>query len=562
MPAFRLRLIDGMTAYPDYMASSFQASALHEHLDQRGYCEKLREIAASMQPYHFLQNEVKELSAMVDAADSTFNVAVFGYMKTGKSSLINAYIGEPRAIVGVTETTATINKISYGDGDRLNQFVVHWNGKPRETYGIERLSEWTGTDETAMERINRVSYLELFSNISHLKDVNIIDTPGMGANVDVHNKAAKQFISGRQADAIVYVLDVGRESAVDSLKTFKRTCLEGTKPYNSMAVLHKWDSIYWGNDGNYDEIRAMARDMKENLHGLVADVLPVSAPLALIAKVAPDEFWLSANQVLSTFEDESKLLRKLKYDETYWATSEDRMNLWQTAKRLCQLPWPCFKVMLRELYRDKTSDASQARKIILKLSGIEAFERCLCSEFFEQRGLIRMRQLRAHAQSVLSSMNRRIHADLDSRKHELYMTSRACDEIRSKDLHAWFDERLTTLRSDFELLDKSWYEFDKEVKQLAEIITYSDNLLTIRRWLDSGERLPFSPEQVVFLQHIVKSVLYAQIDNDVQNRPEQKTLVNLLTHVSGMSKTHPNRKFRQYALTLEDVLHKYKAEFC
>ena len=562
MLAFKLRLIDGTTAHHKYMATPFQASALHEHLDQKGYCEKLRKIATAMQPYHFLQNEVKELGVMVDSADAAFNVAVFGYMKTGKSSLINAYIGETRAIVGVTETTATINKIAYGDGDRLRQFVVHWNGKPRETYGIERLSEWIGTDEAALERIKRVSYLELFSNIAQLKDVNIIDTPGMGANVDVHNKAAEQFISGRQADAIVYVLDVGRESAVDSLKTFKKTCLQGTEPYNSMAVLHKWDSIYWGNDGNYDEIRAMARDMKENLHGLVADVLPVSAPLALIAKVAPDEFWLSANQVLSTFEDESKLLRKLKYDETYWTTSEDRLNLWQAAKRLCQLPWPCFKVLLRELYRAKTEDAAQARKIILGLSGIEAFERCLCSEFFEQRGLIRMRQLRAHAQSVLSSMNRRIHADLDSRKHELYMTSRACDEIRSKDLHAWFDERLTTLRSDFELLDKSWYEFDKEVKQLAEIITYSDNLLTIRRWLDSGERLPFSPEQVVFLQHIVKSVLYAQIDNDVQNRPEQKTLVNLLTHVSGMSKTHPNRKFRQYALTLEDVLHKYKAEFC
>lgn len=326
-----------------------------------------------------------------------------------------------------------------------------------------------------------------------------------------------------------------------------------------MAVLHKWDSIYWGNDGNYDEIRAMARDMKENLHGLVADVLPVSAPLALIAKVAPDKFWLSANQVLSTFEDESKLLRKLKYDETYWTTSEDRMNLWQTAKRLCQLPWPCFKVMLRELYRDKTSDASQARNIILKLSGIEAFERCLCSEFFEQRGLIRMRQLRAHAQSILSAMNRHIHAELDSRKRELFMVSRACDEIRSSDLQTWFDERLTALRNDFELLDKSWHEFDKEVKKLAEFITYSDNLLTIKRWLASDEHLPFSSEQVRSLQQIVKCVLYAQKDGDGQNRPNQKTLMELRIHISRMSKIHPNRRYRQYALTLEDALHKFES---
>ena len=545
------------------MTPTFTASALHEHLDQRGYCEKLREIAASMQPYHFLQNEVKELSAMVDAADSTFNVAVFGYMKTGKSSLINAYIGEPRAIVGVTETTATINKISYGDGDRLNQFVVHWEGSLRETFGMERLCEWTGTDESTLQRIKKVSYLEMFSNIHHLKDINIVDTPGMGSNVDVHEKAAKQFIAGRQADAIVYVLDVGRQSAVDSLKMFKQTCLEGTKPYNSMAVLHKWDSIYW-EKGDFAEIENMAKTMKHELHDLVADVLPVSAPLALIAKVAPDDFWNSALQVLSSFEDDAKLLRKLRYDETYWATSEDRTNLWQAAKMLCRLPWPCFKVMLRELYnKSDASDASQARKCILKLSGIEAFERCLCSEFFEQRGLIRMRQLRAHAQSVLSSMNRHIHAELDSVKRELFMMSKACDEIRSKDLQVWFAERLAALKHDFELLDHSWHEFDKEVKKLAEVITYSDNLLTIKRWLSTDEKsLPFSPEQIVLLQQIVKCVLYAKNDGKSQILPTQNALMNLMAHVSRMSKLHPNRQFKQYALTLEDALHKFKSDFC
>ena len=533
---------------------------LHEHLDQKGYCEKLREIAAAMQPYHFLQKEVGVLQGMADAAVSAFNVAVFGYMKTGKSSLINAYIGEPRAIIGVNETTATINKITYGDGEQLKQFIVHWHGQLQESLSIDRLREWTGTDDDTLARIRNVSFLEMFSNIPQLKDVNIIDTPGMGANVEAHEKAAQQFISGRQTDAIVYVLDVGRQSAVDALKTFKKTCLEGTKPYNSMAVLHKWDSIYWANDGNFDEIKDLAQELKDALQLLVADVLPVSAPLALIAKIAPDDFWQATIGVLSEFPDETQLLRKLKYDETYWATTETRKMLWQEAVNLCQLPWPCFKVMLRELYRAGVKEPAAARGIIMKLSGIEMFEHRLCSDFFEQRAVIRMRQLRAHAQSALAAMNRHIHAELDGRKRESEMTLRARNEVRSKDVKAWLDDTLAVMEKDIELLDRNWHEFDKEVKKLAEVITYSDNLLAIRRWLESEEELPFTQKQITDLRFIVKMVLYPHTDN-VQAGPDQRALEELRTSLVGIRKFHPNRKYKQFSITLEDALRNYESNF-
>ena len=60
----------------------------------------------------------KELAEVMDRLSTQVDhpcvVAVVGRMKAGKSTFINALLGEDLAKVGVTETTATINYFRYG----------------------------------------------------------------------------------------------------------------------------------------------------------------------------------------------------------------------------------------------------------------------------------------------------------------------------------------------------------------------------------------------------------------------------------------------------------------
>src|SRR5262252_9083775 len=53
-------------------------------------------------------------------------VAVVGRMKAGKSTFINALLGEDLARVGATETTATINYFRYGKPNPARPVRCHW----------------------------------------------------------------------------------------------------------------------------------------------------------------------------------------------------------------------------------------------------------------------------------------------------------------------------------------------------------------------------------------------------------------------------------------------------
>ena len=165
-----------------------------------------------MVSHPFLRKEENELRAVADSLQSPFNIAVFGRMKTGKSSLINALIGKQLAITGVEEATATINRISYANGEQLNQFTVHWQDCPPENYPIDKLqSDWNGKSQEVLERVSRAAWLELYSDAPALRNIQITDTPGTGSNAAEHERIANQFINGQEADALLYVFaPVGR----------------------------------------------------------------------------------------------------------------------------------------------------------------------------------------------------------------------------------------------------------------------------------------------------------------------------------------------------------------
>ena len=533
-----------------------ESPKLKAHLTQKEYCDTLRVIVSLMNEQPFLNQAAKRLKQVADSALQVFNVAIFGYMKTGKSSLINAFIGKHLAITGVNETTATINKITYGDGKRLEQFVVHRHSAMPEDLNLDQLGQWVGTSGELIRRAADVSHLELFSNMEQLQGISIIDTPGMGTNVKFHDRISKQFIKGEQVDAIVYVLDVQRRNTLETLYSFKETCLEGTEPYNSVAVLHKWDSAYWNNGGDIDEIKHMAQIIQKDLRGLVSKVLPVSAPLGLFSKTASDAFWHLALSVISSFQSESQLTDELMIDEEYWSEDTSQKELWQMANKEYKLPWTCFKVMLRELFRANIKDISAAKEEILKLSNLQKFEDLLKQEFFLQQVMIRLRQLRARATRILDEAFRQIQVQLTQVRQEVDIITKAMTELKSSEVKEWIKEQHPSEKADIEKLQKFWVEISSmrnRAKQKQDLI---DHLLSIRRWMDTSTRIPFSSEQV----DILKKIIYNELETDVSHSSHvyDKAQVDELLKRTNRLKIDEDMRLSNYGITLSNILLKYR----
>lgn len=127
-----------------------------------------------------------------------FTLVICGDFKRGKSSLINALLGEDVVPVNVTTETVTLNRISYGA--HSNEAIL--SGGRRLSLTDEELCR--DALEPVIKQLNEpVEQLELHRNIDILKDITIIDTPGLEDAERDFTDAVNAVL--QQADAVIYV---------------------------------------------------------------------------------------------------------------------------------------------------------------------------------------------------------------------------------------------------------------------------------------------------------------------------------------------------------------------
>lgn len=131
-----------------------------------------------------------------------FTIVVAGEFKRGKSSLINALLGEDVMATDVVPETVTMNKLSFGM--HKNEAVL--SGGRRLALGDDELSR--AELEKLMEETGEpIRQLELWRTNEWLRDIRIIDTPGLN---DVHDDYLDNIVADAmaQADAVIYVYSV------------------------------------------------------------------------------------------------------------------------------------------------------------------------------------------------------------------------------------------------------------------------------------------------------------------------------------------------------------------
>jgi hypothetical protein len=369
----------------------------------------LRSSAAMLSRVGRYRGDSESLVSIAESAQQPFNLAVVGRMKAGKSTLINGLIGRSLAISDVEEATATLNWICHGSEIQENEFLVHWKNREAETRPLSDLVLWTGKSPEVLERIRATSYLRLYANLPRLKEIQIIDTPGTGSAVEEH-EIAKEFLNpetiacsieeGGKADAILYVIPpVGREQDEETLQAFSGCRLPNSGPYNSLAIIHKWDGL------EVEDPKARAREkgarLLEQLQGLVADVIPVSGPLALAARAAPEMFFAQLVDALAI--DEKDLRRRLRTADRW--DSEPKMA---AARQSFPLPWASFKLLAQVLHRGSVTDPVAARRRCLEESGILELEQALQDRFFSRSAVLKQCQVLTRAGFILDTALRRL----------------------------------------------------------------------------------------------------------------------------------------------------------
>jgi GTP-binding protein EngB required for normal cell division len=229
--------------------------------------ERLAEVPTSVAGVH-VEGVEQARAGIVEARERLarpLTLAIMGEFSAGKSSVVNALLGESIAAVGALPTTATINLFRRGPTGTAR--VFHRDGTLAIVAPGQIEAFLTSLDDVAASRIRHV---EIERGEERLGDLTIVDTPGLNALDAYHERVAREFLD--TADAVIWVSSATRTITASELRVLDELRASGREV---LAILNKIDVIDAHEQGE------LITYVREQLAGRVVDVVPVSAERAL-----------------------------------------------------------------------------------------------------------------------------------------------------------------------------------------------------------------------------------------------------------------------------------------
>lgn len=468
---------------------------------RRTYANDLLKLADLLSKRTALNEKARALRNVVQTMNQPFKVAVIGYIKRGKSSLINALIGRDLAVTDTEESTATVNCITYGTGCSCNEFMIHWKNSQPRRQPLHELGSWSGKGAELERRVEGVDFLQFFTDSPLVEQMNIIDTPGVASSSDFHEQIVRQFLNSDNTDALVYVLgtDVRKDDA-EILKRFTKIGMQGYAAYNCIGVMHLWDEVYWNETAKsnhaeaWGKVSARAEELRSHLKQELLTVVPVSAPLGLLAAVMPLAFWQDLVHFLKSYDSIQQLRSDLQKREHVWRQSYSALyELWCCAQDV-SVPLISFKICLYYLCSQKPDDAIEARDLITQFSGIPTLRDFIDSRFLKRRVVINLRRIRNQVQTIFKEVRIILEKETAFLREELLFFKRIIDTLSDATLKNQAEKRYQSVQGELDslsasslMIDELRLESEARVQQMDNAIFLLEEWSEKSRWLTKAE---------------------------------------------------------------------------
>lgn len=213
------------------------------------------------------------LNRSIRQLDDLFLLVVVGEFNAGKSTFINALIGQAVLEEGVTPTTTQVQVLTWGEGG--TQAV--------ETAGLRTIT----------------------APVDLLRDIHIVDTPGTNAIFREHEAITTDFVP--RADLVLFVTSADRP-----FTETERGFMDAIRDWGKkiVIVVNKVDILEHAAD--VTRVEQFVRDSATALLGVAPEIFPVSARTALRARTAggtPDPGFDALERYISTTLDQQERVR-------------------------------------------------------------------------------------------------------------------------------------------------------------------------------------------------------------------------------------------------------------
>ena len=269
------------------------------------------------------KHEVEVLNDIIKFInDGEFSIVVVGEFSAGKSTFLNALMGEKLLPSFTRETTATINYLRHKDraenGEEGRVYFSDGSVEILDKVDLNTISKYVST-ESNLDVARKVEHLDLFLDSKFLEgNITLVDSPGLNGVADGHRELTEAQIEKSSASIFMFKADQpGSDTDFKFIGEIK------DKVNSIIFALNKIDEIK-ASEGEtpqtvIDSLKKIYKDkFPKDIH--IPEIWGISAYPALVAR---------SNQVLDYHgrNDYSKEEKEILEEQSKMNEFEDR--LWQ-----------------------------------------------------------------------------------------------------------------------------------------------------------------------------------------------------------------------------------------
>lgn len=403
---------------------------------------------------------VKTAGAIIQ--QEQYDVVVCGEVKKGKSSFINALMGDEVLPTNTQVATSQVFRIINSD---IEEYSLVFTDGQRQRISRKDLSRYGSQVDADLYgepifRGRQLDYIEVKHPIPSLpKSVALIDTPGIGALYAAHEQITRNYLS--KAAAVIFIIDP-KNPIVIKEREFIESALKVTKQI--MFVMTKMD--------NYDEhviATMISRDEeilapygKQTAFGRIS-IQPVSSTLLFDANKEKDEILME----MSCFEEVRDTLLKMIYNTVGFGISAEVFNAFnQYNTRVIQ--------SLSELQTAATAAPTMARELAEKKQQKQ-------QEFIQNWGAngAKMKDINDSVRKHIQAMENNARALFSQSNPIITNLQREIDELSSSSHAETLSRNLSSRLAD--AYGKAWKDIMEECEDNVEnlLIQYNAHLCDV-----------------------------------------------------------------------------------
>lgn len=337
--------------------------------------------------------DAAKVASIIERIDGPLRVAVAGKVKAGKSTLLNALVGEELAPTDAGECTRIVTWYRHGLTYRV---ILHPKSGAPVPVPFQRDAGAIEVDLGSYDA-GAIDHLDIEWPSPALDDLTLVDTPGLGSITTEISDRAVAFLTPDDervtpADAVLYLMRHLHTGDLRFLESFHDQDLAQPMPINAIGILSRADEIAVGRlDAMASAARIAVRYRSDpKVRRLVQTVVPVAGLLAQTGSTLREAEYQGLRQLAALDEQATDALL-LSADRFVAPEAATPLTDLERTHLIDRLGLFGIRLSLQLLRSGRIETARQLAQELVRQSGLDQLREVLRAQFTDRADLLKAR---------------------------------------------------------------------------------------------------------------------------------------------------------------------------